>query len=206
MIIVSQALPFLLVVITIGGFMYIVVGLGNPSSKYKGTRHNMGFDAIDNIADRNSIDVSSKKFKGVYGKGVIQGQKVVLLKPETYMNLSGESVRAAVDFFKINPEDELIVLYDDISLAPGKLRLRAKGSAGGHNGIKNIIAHLGTEKFKRVKIGVGEKPAGMDLADYVLGRFDKIERITVDKGIDDAARAVEIMIAEGIDKAMNMFN
>ncbi len=206
MIIVSQALPFLLVVIKIGGFMYIVVGLGNPSSKYKGTRHNMGFDAIDNIADRNSIDVSSKKFKGVYGKGVIQGQKVVLLKPETYMNLSGESVRAAVDFFKINPEDELIVLYDDISLAPGKLRLRAKGSAGGHNGIKNIIAHLGTEKFKRVKIGVGEKPAGMDLADYVLGRFDKIERITVDKGIDDAARAVEIMIAEGIDKAMNMFN
>lgn len=206
MIIVSQALPFLLVVIKIGGYMYIVVGLGNPSSKYKGTRHNMGFDAIDNIADRNSIDVSSKKFKGVYGKGVIQGQKVVLLKPETYMNLSGESVRAAVDFFKINPEDELIVLYDDISLAPGKLRLRAKGSAGGHNGIKNIIAHLGTEKFKRVKIGVGEKPAGMDLADYVLGRFDKIERITVDKGIDDAARAVEIMIAEGIDKAMNMFN
>lgn len=206
MIIVSQALPFLLVVITIGGFMYIVVGLGNPSSKYKGTRHNMGFDAIDNIADRNSIDVSSKKFKGVYGKGVIQGQKVVLLKPETYMNLSGESVRAAVDFFKINPEDELIVLYDDISLAPGKLRLRAKGSAGGHNGIKNIIAHLGTEKFKRVKIGVGEKPVGMDLADYVLGRFNKIERITVDKGIDDAARAVEIMIAEGIDKAMNMFN
>lgn len=206
MIIVSQALPFLLAVITIGGFMYIVVGLGNPSSKYKGTRHNMGFDAIDNIADRNSIDVSSKKFKGVYGKGVIQGQKVVLLKPETYMNLSGESVRAAVDFFKINPEDELIVLYDDISLAPGKLRLRAKGSAGGHNGIKNIIAHLGTEKFKRVKIGVGEKPVGMDLADYVLGRFNKIERITVDKGIDDAARAVEIMIAEGIDKAMNMFN
>lgn len=186
--------------------MYIVVGLGNPSSKYKGTRHNMGFDAIDNIADRNSIDVNTKKFKGVYGKGVIQGEKVVLLKPETFMNLSGESVKAAVDFFKINPEEELIVLYDDISLEPGRLRLRAKGSAGGHNGIKNIIAHLGSEKFKRVKIGVGEKPAGMDLADYVLGRFDKIERITVDAGIDDAARAVEVIIAEGLDKAMNVFN
>lgn len=186
--------------------MYIIVGLGNPSSKYKGTRHNMGFDAVDNIADRNSIDICEKKFKGVYGKGVIQGQKVILLKPETFMNLSGESVRATVDFYKINPEDELIVLYDDISLEPGRLRLRAKGSAGGHNGIKNIIAHLGTEKFKRVKIGVGEKPVGMDLADYVLGRFDMTTRITVDKGIDDAARAVEVILAEGMDKAMNMFN
>ena len=186
--------------------MYIIAGLGNPSAKYKGTRHNMGVDVIDNIADRNNISVDTKKFKGVCGSGVIQGQKVLLLKPETFMNLSGESVRSAVDFYKINPEDELIVIYDDISLEPGRLRLRAKGSAGGHNGIKNIIAHLGTEKFKRIKVGVGEKPVGMDLADYVLGRFGKIERITVDKGIDDAARAVEVILAEGIDKAMNMFN
>lgn len=186
--------------------MYIITGLGNPSPKYKGTRHNMGFDVIDNIAERNNITVETKKFKGVCGTGVIQGEKVLLLKPETFMNLSGEAVKAAVDFYKINPEDELIVIYDDISLAPGKLRLRAKGSAGGHNGIKNIIAHLGTEKFKRIKVGVGEKPVGMDLADYVLGRFGKIERITVDKGIDDASRSAEVIIAEGIEKAMNMFN
>lgn len=186
--------------------MYIIAGLGNPSSKYKGTRHNMGYDAIDNIADRNNISLNIKKFKSLCGTGIIQGEKILLIKPETYMNLSGEAVKAAVEFYKISPEDELIVIYDDISLDPGKLRIRAKGSAGGHNGIKNIIAHLGTEKFKRVKIGVGCKPEGMDLADYVLGRFGKIERITVDKGIDDAARAVEVIMAEGIDKAMNLFN
>lgn len=186
--------------------MYIIAGLGNPSSKYKGTRHNMGYDAIDNIADRNNISFNSKKFKSLCGTGIIQGEKVLLIKPETYMNLSGEAVREAVDFYKINPEDELIVIYDDISLDPGKLRIRGKGSAGGHNGIKNIITHLGTDKFKRVKVGVGSRPEGMDLADYVLGRFGRIERITVDKGIDDAARAVEVIIAEGIDKAMNLFN
>lgn len=186
--------------------MYIIAGLGNPSLKYKGTRHNMGYDAIDNIADRNNISFNIRKFKSLCGSGVIQGEKVLLLKPETFMNLSGEAVKAAVDFYKINPEDELIVIYDDISLAPGKLRIRAKGSAGGHNGIKNIISHLRTEKFKRIKVGVGDKPEGMDLADFVLGRFQKIERITVDKGLDDAAKAVEVIIAEGIDKAMNMFN
>lgn len=186
--------------------MYIIAGLGNPSVKYKGTRHNMGYDVIDNIAERNDISMDTKKFKSLCGKGMIQGEKVLLIKPETFMNLSGEAVRAAVEFYKINPEEELIVIYDDISLDPGKLRIRAKGSAGGHNGIKNIISHIGTERFKRIKVGVGSKPEGMDLADYVLGRFGKIERITVDKGIDDAARAVEVMIAEGIDKAMNLFN
>ncbi len=186
--------------------MYIIAGLGNPSKKYAGTRHNMGFDAIDNIAERNDIEVKQKKFKAMCGKGMIQGEKVLLLKPETFMNLSGESIREAVDFYEVDPESNLIVIYDDISLDPGKLRIRAKGSAGGHNGMKSIISHLRTEKFKRIKIGVGEKPLGMDLADYVLGRFGRIERITVDKGIDDAARAVEVMIAEGIDKAMNLFN
>lgn len=186
--------------------MYIIAGLGNPSAKYKGTRHNMGFDVIDDIADRHNIDVDNKKFKGMYGKGIIHDEKVILLKPETFMNLSGESVRAAVDFYKIDPEEELIVVFDDISLDPGKIRIRGKGSAGGHNGIKNIISQLGTDKFKRIKVGVGEKPNGMDLADYVLGRFGKMDRITVDKGIDDAARAVEIMISEGIEKAMNTFN
>lgn len=186
--------------------MYIIAGLGNPSSKYKGTRHNMGYDVIDNIADRNNISMDTHKFKSLCGSGIIQGEKVWLIKPETYMNLSGEAVKQAIDFYKIDPEDGLIVIYDDISLDPGKLRIRSKGSAGGHNGIKNIIAHLGTEKFKRVKIGVGGRPEGMGLADYVLGRFGRIERITVDKGIDDAARAVEVIMAEGIDKAMNLFN
>lgn len=152
--------------------MYIIVGLGNPSKQYEGTRHNAGFMTLDVLADRYNIDISEKKHKALCGKGVIEGNKVVLLKPQTFMNLSGESVRAAADFYKVAPE-EIIVIYDDISLEPGQLRVRKKGSAGGHNGMKNIIAHLGTQDFPRIRVGVGEKPAGMDLADYVLGRFSK---------------------------------
>ena len=147
----------------------------NPSKQYEGTRHNAGFMTLDVLADRYNIDISEKKHKALCGKGVIEGNKVVLLKPQTFMNLSGESVRAAADFYKVAPE-EIIVIYDDISLEPGQLRVRKKGSAGGHNGMKNIIAHLGTQDFPRIRVGVGEKPAGMDLADYVLGRFSKGER------------------------------
>ena len=142
----------------------------------------------------------------MYGKGVIAGQKVILAKPLTYMNLSGESVRALVDYYKINPEEELIVIYDDISLEPGKIRIRKKGSAGGHNGIKNIIAQLGTQNFQRIKVGVGEKPKGWDLADYVLSRFSKEDREKMEQAFKDAAEAVEVMIAEGPDAAMNRFN
>ena len=147
--------------------MYIIVGLGNPESKYNGTRHNIGFSAITALADANNISLDMKKHKALCGKGVIAGQKVLLAEPLTYMNLSGESVRELVDYYKVDPTDELIIIYDDINLAPGKLRIREKGSAGGHNGIKNIIAHLGSQEFPRIRIGVGEKPKGWDLADYV---------------------------------------
>lgn len=186
--------------------MYIIAGLGNPTFQYARTRHNIGFETIDELADRNRISMSENKHKAVCGKGIIGGEKVLLLQPQTYMNNSGESIRAAVDFYKIDPTSELIVIYDDISLEVGQLRLRAKGSAGGHNGIKSIIAHLGTEEFQRVKIGVGAKPAGWDLADYVLGRFDDADRKLADEGVENAAKAVECMIEQGIQAAMNKYN
>lgn len=186
--------------------MYIIVGLGNPKKEYEGTRHNIGFMAIDTIADKMDISVIESKHKALIGKGYIGGQKVILAKPMTFMNLSGESVRELVDYYKIDEEEELIVLYDDISLEPGKLRLRKKGSAGGHNGIKNIIAHLGHDKFNRVKIGVGEKPKGWDLADYVLGRFNKEEQQVMKEALQKTAEAVECIISDDIDSAMNRYN
>lgn len=186
--------------------MYIIAGLGNPGKQYAHTRHNVGFDTIDVLAERYHISVDTKKHKALYGKGVIDGHKVILAKPQTYMNLSGESVRELIDFYKVDEEEELIVIYDDISLDPGQLRLRAKGSAGGHNGIKNIIAHLGGQTFKRVKVGVGEKPKGYDLADYVLGHFSKAERERVDASLERAADAVVKMITDDMDAAMNEYN
>lgn len=186
--------------------MYIIVGLGNPGKQYAHTRHNVGFDTIDVLADKYRIDVDSKKFKALYGKGVIEGQKVILAKPQTYMNLSGESVRELIDFFKIDETSELIVIYDDISLEPGQLRIRTKGSAGGHNGIKNIISHLGGQEFLRVKVGVGEKPKGYDLADYVLGHFSKEERTLVEDSMKRGAEAVVKLMTEGTDAAMNEYN
>lgn len=186
--------------------MYIIVGLGNPGRQYAHTRHNVGFDTIDVLADRYRIPVDAKKYKALYGRGVIEGEKVILAKPQTFMNLSGESVRELIDFYKIDETEELIVVYDDISLEPGQLRLRAKGSAGGHNGIKNIIAHLGGQVFKRVKVGIGEKPRGFDLADYVLSRFSKAERELVGESLERAADAVVKIIAGDMDAAMNEYN
>lgn len=186
--------------------MYIIAGLGNPGREYEGTRHNAGFASIDRLAEKNHISMDMKKFQALCGTGYIGGQKVLLLKPQTYMNLSGESLRAACDFFKIDPEEELIVIYDDISLAPGQLRIRAKGSAGGHNGIKSIISHLNTQVFLRVKVGVGEKPQGWDLADYVLGHFAKEDRGQVDEALKQAVKAVELMVQGEVDQAMNLYN
>lgn len=186
--------------------MYIIVGLGNPGSRYAHTRHNVGFDTIDILADRYGISVDNKKFKALWGKGVIEGQRVVLAKPQTYMNLSGESVRQLIDFYKIDETEELIVIYDDISLEPGQLRIRGKGSAGGHNGIKSIIAHLGGQDFKRIKVGVGEKPLGFDLADYVLSRFSKAERESVEEALQRAAEAAAAIMTDGMDAAMNRYN
>lgn len=186
--------------------MYIIVGLGNPGSQYAHTRHNAGFEAIDRLAEEYRISVDNKKFQALCGSGYIEGQKVLLVKPQTYMNLSGESVRAACDFFKIDPEEELIVLYDDISLAPGQLRIRKKGSAGGHNGIKNIIQHLGTQVFKRVKIGVGEKPKEYDLADYVLGHFSREEWSEMEDAFKRAAQAAAAMTGGDVERVMNEYN
>lgn len=185
--------------------MKLIVGLGNPTKKYEKTRHNVGFDVIDYIAKEYNISVDEMKHKGLYGKGKIEGQSVILLKPMTYMNLSGESVVAVANYFKILPED-IIVVYDDINLDVGKLRIREKGSAGGHNGIKNIIAHLGTQDFPRVRIGVGMKPPKMDLADYVLSHFTKQELEVLDAAADNACKAVALMIMDDIPKAMNDFN
>ena len=186
--------------------MYAVFGLGNPDKEYDKTRHNIGFSAITALADANNISLDMKKHKALCGKGVIAGQKVLLAEPLTYMNLSGESVRELVDYYKVDPTDELIIIYDDINLAPGKLRIREKGSAGGHNGIKNIIAHLGSQEFPRIRIGVGEKPKGWDLADYVLGRFAKEEEPVIREALEKVVQACEVMITEDTRTAMNRFN
>lgn len=186
--------------------MYIIVGLGNPDRQYQNTRHNIGFDVLDVIADKNNITVKERKHKALIGKGFVGGQKAVLVKPQTYMNLSGESVREVIDFYKADEKSELIVISDDISLEVGQIRIRKKGSAGGHNGLKNIILHLGHDEFQRIKMGVGQKPEGYDLVDYVLGHFSKEEREIMDESAKRAAAAIEVMIAEGADAAMNLFN
>ena len=186
--------------------MFIIAGLGNPTREYEGTRHNVGFDVIDRLAARYNIDVDVKKHRALIGKGMIAGQKVILAKPQTYMNLSGESIRSILDYYKVDPETELIVIYDDISLDVGQLRIREKGSAGGHNGIKNIILHLGTEVFPRIKVGVGEKPKGWDLADYVLGRYSAEDRKIIDESQKEAAEAVKMMVMDDVRGAMNRYN
>lgn len=186
--------------------MYIIAGLGNPDKQYENTRHNVGFDAIDALADKYDIDVSIRKHRAFCGKGVINGHKVVLVKPQTYMNLSGESLRSVVDYYKIDPESELLVLFDDISLDVGQLRIRKKGSAGGHNGIKNIIANLNTQNFARIKIGVGEKPKHMDLVDYVLGHFTKVEGESINEAIEHTIDAISTILDGDMDGAMNEHN
>lgn len=186
--------------------MFIIAGLGNPDRQYEGTRHNAGFDVIDRIADKYNIAVDARKHRALIGKGIIEGQKVILAKPQTYMNLSGESIRSLTDYFKIDPEHELLVIYDDINLEPGQLRIREKGSAGGHNGIKNIIACLGTQIFPRIRVGVGAKPLKYDLADYVLGHFSKAEKELMDDGYDNAVDAARMIVAGRTGDAMSMYN
>ena len=186
--------------------MFIIAGLGNPGKQYEGTRHNIGWQGIDELADKYNIRVTESKFKGLTGKGMIGGEKVLLLKPLTFMNLSGECIREAVNFYKIDETSQLIVVADDISLDVGQIRMRKKGSAGGHNGLKNIIAHLGHENFMRIKMGVGDKPAGYDLADYVLGHFSKEEEKILAESKKTAVLAIETIMSDGIDKAMNLYN
>jgi len=186
--------------------MYLIAGLGNPTKQYEHTRHNIGFDTITYLADHYHISMNTKKFQGICGSGYIEGQKVLLLMPQTYMNLSGQSVSEAASFYKLDPAAEVIVIYDDIALEPGNIRVRKKGSAGGHNGIKNIIAHLGTQEFQRIRIGVGEKPKEYDLADYVLGRFSAEDRKLVEEAFANAADAVRLMVQGKTDEAMNLYN
>lgn len=186
--------------------MFIIVGLGNPDKQYEGTRHNVGFDVIDRLADKYNIAVDTKRHRALIGKGMIEGQKVILAKPQTYMNLSGESVVSLTDYYKIDEEHELVIIYDDINLGVGQLRIREKGSAGGHNGIKNIISRLGTQVFPRIRVGVGEKPSKYDLADYVLGRFSKAEREIINEGYEHAIDAVGLILAGRIGDAMSEYN
>ena len=183
--------------------MFLIVGLGNPGKEYENTRHNIGFNAIDEIAKRYNIEVNRIKFKGVYGDGFINGEKVILLKPSTYMNLSGESVREVMDFYKLTDEDVLII-YDDISLEVGRLRIREKGSAGGHNGIKSIISNLGGDKLPRIKIGVGQ-PKG-DLVNHVLGKFSQEDMKILNDVLKVVVDASEVIVKDDAKEAMNKYN
>ena len=186
--------------------MFVIAGLGNPKKEYENTRHNIGFDVVDMLAKRHNISITENKHKALVGKGYIDGQKVILVKPLTFMNLSGESIREVTDYYKVDVEEELIVISDDISLEPGYLRIRKKGSAGGHNGLKNIIQHLGHDKFCRVRMGVGGKPEGYDLADYVLGHFGAKERKGMDQTCAAACDAIELILKDSVNAAMNQFN
>lgn len=185
--------------------MKLIVGLGNPTKEYENTRHNIGFMAIDALSEEYHIPVESLRHKALIGKGAIEGQRVILAKPVTYMNLSGEAVRAISDYYKIPPED-IIIIFDDTTLDVGRMRIRKKGSAGGHNGIKSIIAHLGTMEFPRIKIGIGAKREGQDLADYVLSRFPKEEKEALGQVLEDVKKAVALMVWDDIEEAMNQYN
>ena len=189
-----------------GGASWLIVGLGNPGEKYENTRHNVGFQVVEELAQRQNAPIQKLRFKALTNLLTIAGEKVLVMKPVTYMNLSGEAVRPAADFYKI-PPDHVVVISDDTALPVGRLRIRKGGSAGGHNGLKSIIQHLGTEEFPRVRVGVGEKPhPDYDLADWVLGRFQGEDKKAMDQAVKRAADAVECLLKEGADRAMNKFN
>ena len=184
--------------------MYIIAGLGNPGKKYENTRHNMGFIAIDLLADEYDIKVDKLKFKALVGEGRIAGQRVLLMKPQTYMNLSGEAIREAVNFYKIDPE-ELIVIYDDIDIPTGTFRIRKKGSAGTHNGMRSVVQHLSSDQFPRIRVGIGsEKP--VDLINYVTGGISKTEKQLLEEALVKSAKGAAAIVEKGIDKAMNEYN
>lgn len=185
--------------------MKLIAGLGNPGAEYENTRHNIGFDVIDRISGKHNIAVKSMEKHGLVGKGMIGNEKVILVKPQTFMNLSGVCVAGLADYYSLDISDVLII-YDDVSLDIGKIRIRPNGSAGGHNGIKNLINELGTQDFQRIRVGVGKKPMHYDLADWVLGHFKKDEREIMDKSVGLAAEAVESILDRGIGFAMNMYN
>lgn len=185
--------------------MYLVVGLGNPGEEYKKTRHNMGFNAIDMLCEKYGIEIKKEKFQGKYECSTIEQEKVILLKPQTYMNLSGESIRQFVNFYKIEP-DKIIIIYDDMDINPGTIKIRKKGSAGGHNGMKSIIQNLGTEEFPRIRIGIGRPTKEEDQINYVIGQISNEEQEKLKIGVEKAQEAVIEILKNGIDKAMNKLN
>ncbi len=193
--------------IIIEGFeMFAIIGLGNPGKEYENTRHNAGFNSVDAIAKKYGIDISKNEFKSKVGQGFIDGQKVILVKPQTYMNNSGEAVREVVDFYKLDSTSEIMIIYDDISLDVGMIRVRDKGSAGGHNGIKSIIAHLGSEAFLRIRVGVGDKGENGDLVKHVLGTFKGDDETTIKESYEKAVDAATLILNDNLEKAMNIYN
>lgn len=188
-----------------GQEFFCIVGLGNPGRQYEETKHNVGFHVIDKLAEKYDIEVNKFKNKAFVGDGTIKGKRVLLVKPQTYMNLSGESVREIVNFYKI-PQERFVVIFDDTSLPCGSVRIREKGSHGGHNGIRNIIDQMGTDEFNRIKVGIGEKPSGWDLADYVLAKFNPDDLPLMEQGMDKAVQGVELMLSRGIKEAANRVN
>lgn len=185
--------------------MYLIVGLGNPEPEYSYTRHNMGFDVINKIAKKYGIDISRTKFNGLYGSGIINNEKVILLKPQTYMNLSGQSIKPFVDFYKI-PIEDVMVIYDDMDVEVGSIKIRKKGGPGTHNGAKSVVHELVTEDFPRIRVGIGRPVDEYDAIDYVIGKMDEEIYKSLEKGIDKAADAAIYYTEHGIDNTMNKFN
>lgn len=185
--------------------MYLIVGLGNPEEEYANTRHNMGFNTINEIAKNNNIEITKRRFKGLYESAIIHGEKTILLKPQTYMNLSGESVREVAEFYNIEPE-QIIVIYDDIDIEKGNIKIRKKGGAGSHNGMKSVVEELKTTDFGRIRVGIGQPQYKSDMINYVIGSVPKEEQEILQIGVKKAAEAVEEIIKNGIDIAMNKFN
>jgi PTH1 family peptidyl-tRNA hydrolase len=185
--------------------MYLIVGLGNPESDYSNTRHNMGFDVINKLAKKHEIELSRSKFDGIYGTGIIENEKVILLKPQTYMNLSGDSLIQFKDFYKI-PNDKIIVIYDDIDIDPGIIRIRQKGSPGTHNGVKSVVHRLNSDEFLRVRVGIGKPDENMDLVSHVIGFISEEDKKTLTDGIMKATEAIEEILKNGVMSAMNKFN
>ena len=185
--------------------MYLIVGLGNPEPEYANTRHNMGFDSINKIARELNIELKKTRFNAILGEGVVEGKKVFLVKPQTFMNNSGESVEAFVSFYKM-PMENILVIYDDMDTEVGKIRVRAKGGAGSHNGMKSIINELNSEEFARIRVGIGKPKNEFDRIDYVIGRVSKEEQLKLQKGVDSARDAVIYWIENGIDNTMNKYN
>lgn len=185
--------------------MYLIVGLGNPEQEYSNTRHNMGFDTVNKLAKQYEIEINKKKFKGVYGTGNIEGEKVIILKPQTYMNLSGESIKEAIDFYKIEGKN-IIIIYDDIDIKPGIIKVRKTGGPGTHNGMKSVIQNIQMKEFPRVRVGIGMPQHKNDLINYVIGKIPKEEIEILDKSTTKAKEAVIEIIKNGINRAMNKFN